>query len=188
MDLKFLRRRPLLEGVATSRRGEGARRYPGLLMVLGLLAVQAVFAGALAGQRHQDRPGALEAERAIAQLRSPYCPGLMLEICPSAPAAALRDSIYELAAAGAMANELVEWMLERHGEEYRGVPQRSGAGIWAWVMPPIALLVGIGLLLSWLRARNSPAAADATPAISEEERSELTAALRDWEATAEEDS
>jgi cytochrome c-type biogenesis protein CcmH/NrfF len=137
-------------------------------------------------QRHQDRPNAEQAEEAIGQLRSPYCPGLMLEVCPSPSAAMLRDSIYNLAAEGMTTDQLVEWMLTRHGEEWRGVPQRSGLGLLAWVMPPLALLIGVGVLVGWMRASRAQAeeAVAATPpseSISDTDRDKLTAALREWE-------
>jgi cytochrome c-type biogenesis protein CcmH len=134
-------------------------------------------------QRRQDQPNAEQAEAAIEQLRSPYCPGLMLEVCPSPNAAALRDSIYDLAAEGQTTDQIVEWMLARHGEEWRGVPQRSGAGLLAWVIPPLALLIGVGVLVGWLRASRAQAevAVPESEPISETDRDKLAAALREWE-------
>ncbi len=156
-----------------------------LLAALMLLFLAAPLA-AQPTQRAQE--GRKEAEAAIAQLRSPYCPGMMLENCTSSLAGALRDSIYDLAAQGASTGELVEWMLANHGEEYRGVPQRRGAGLWAWVMPPAAVLAAIGLLFVWFRAnRSSSTAAAPRPAsnLSDADRSELENALRDWERAGE---
>jgi cytochrome c-type biogenesis protein CcmH len=161
-----------------------ARSLPLLsLLLIGLLAAYAE------GQRRVDRPNAAEAERAISELRSPYCPGLMLETCPSPPAAALRDSLFDLAAEGLSAPEIVEWMLARHGEEWRAVPQRSGAGLWAWVMPPLAILIGVGAVIGWLRAnrREEQLVSEvSTPSdISDTEREELAVALRRWEESGE---
>lgn len=137
-------------------------------------------------QRAQE--GRKEAEAAIAQLRSPYCPGRMLENCTSSLAGALRDSIYDLAAQGADTEELVEWMLANHGEEYRGVPQRTGAGLWAWIMPPAAVIVALGLLLVWFRSsRSSSGGAVSQPSstLSDADRTQLANALRDWEKSGE---
>ena len=131
-----------------------------------------------------------EARRAISLLRSPYCPGFMLEVCPSAQAEALRDSIYDLAAQGMTSNELVEWMIANHGEEWRGLPQRSGIGLWAWIIPPLALLLGIGAFVGWLRAnrRSGPEEVAGEPSpISESDREQLTAAMRDWEESGQEE-
>jgi cytochrome c-type biogenesis protein CcmH len=167
--------------INSSRRLRAAR----FLTLLAALFLAFGLAGDLSAQRMIDRPNAGEAERAIAQLRSPYCPGLMLETCPSPPAAALRDSIYDLAAEGLSTPEIVEWMLARHGEEFRGVPQRSGAGLWAWVVPPLALLVGVGAVLGWLRANRSReeevVAAESPSDLSDDDRQKLAAALKDWE-------
>ena len=98
-----------------------------------------------------------EAEKAISGLLSPYCPGLMLEVCPSATAAALRDSIQALALQGRTSKELVAWMLGNHGEKYRAIPERSGAALWAWLMPPLAILFGLlSVILVVRRLRGAP--------------------------------
>ena len=88
------------------------------------------------------RPTA-EAEEAISQLKSPYCPGFMLEVCTSAQAAELRDTIQVQALEGKSSEELVEWMLGEYGEEYHAVPQHRGAGLLAWAAPPLAFVVGL---------------------------------------------
>jgi cytochrome c-type biogenesis protein CcmH/NrfF len=128
------------------------------------------------------RPNAAVANEAISQLRSPYCPGLMLEVCPSEPAVVLRDSIRDLAAEGYTSSQLVEWMLSNHGEEWRGVPKRSGAGLWAWLIPPLALVLGAGFVVYRLRdARPDMAPPLAGPELTEADRSELAAALEELE-------
>ncbi|MFO8175522.1 MAG: hypothetical protein R6T96_14640, partial [Longimicrobiales bacterium] len=60
-----------------------------------------------------------DGEAAIDRLRSPYCPGMMLETCPSPQAKLLRDSLQMLAWEGASTDSLVDWMLANHGDEYR---------------------------------------------------------------------
>jgi cytochrome c-type biogenesis protein CcmH/NrfF len=85
-----------------------------------------------------------EARAAISRLLSPYCPGLMLDQCPSDAARILRDSIHGLALQGWNSDAIEAWMLSNHGEAYRAVPKRSGAGLLAWLLPPIALLLGLG--------------------------------------------
>lgn len=85
-----------------------------------------------------------EARAAISRLLSPYCPGLMLDQCPSDNARILRDSIHALALQGWNSDAIEAWMLSNHGEEYRAVPKRSGAGLLAWILPPLALLFGLG--------------------------------------------
>lgn len=149
-----------------------------------VLALLLCAAAPLAAQTAQS-----EADRAIAQLRSPYCPGLMLEVCPSPQAAALRDSIRDLAAEGRTADQLVEWMIARHGEEWRGVPRQSGRGLWAWIIPPLVLLLGAGLVAQRLRGARAerPLAPEPSSSLSEAERARVAMALRQWEREDEED-
>ena len=96
------------------------------------------------------------AERAISQIESPWCPGLMLEVCPAAESRALRDSIHGLALEGWTEGEIVDWVLANHGERYLAVPRRHGTGLWAWVMPPLALILGAGVLVTFLRRARPP--------------------------------
>jgi cytochrome c-type biogenesis protein CcmH/NrfF len=141
-----------------------------------LLAAAPVFA--------QDRTPASEAValEAISQIRSPYCPGLMLEVCPSQQADLLRDSIRTMAAQGMPAQQIVERVLAAHGEQYRGLPKKSGAGMWAWVMPPLVLLLGLAAVaVGIVRLRRGragqPEEPEAEP-LSDEEQARLEAALR----------
>lgn len=123
------------------------------------------------------------ADEAISKLRSPFCPGLMLEVCPSFEAEALRDSIQMGAVQGLSADSLVEWMIAGHGEEYRAFPKRTGAGLLAWVAPPVALLMGLGLVVIVLRRRRGrePVAAGAG-GLTDEEQARLDEALAELEA------
>lgn len=122
-----------------------------------------------------------EAQEAISRVRSPFCPGLMLEVCPSAPAQALRDSLDAQAAAGLPADSLVERVVASYGEEYRAVPKASGAGLWAWVAPPAALAAGLGLVLVALRRMRVPAGVRPAAELSDEEKERVRRALADFE-------
>jgi len=128
-----------------------------------------------------------EGDAAIGRLRSPFCPGLMLEVCPTPQAKMLRDSLQLLAQGGAPADSLVNWMLANHGEEYRAVPQTRGSGLWAWIMPPLALLGG--LLSVIVALRHFRARRDADPPLmrplSEEDESVLASAIQELKAAEE---
>jgi cytochrome c-type biogenesis protein CcmH/NrfF len=165
-----------LEGRKVRLRG---LRGLGLLVVALMIVVAAAPVSAQVPAAEAQKT----ADAAIARLRSPYCPGLMLEVCPSGPAEMLRDSIRAAAAAGQSASAIVEDVLARHGEEWRAVPRRSGTGLLAWLIMPLALVIG-GLVL-WKRVsvmrRQGPALAAAGAPMSDEERMRLNAALREFE-------
>jgi cytochrome c-type biogenesis protein CcmH/NrfF len=171
-------------------RGNGqqgkVRAVPGRAALMAVLLVAVIATSPVDAQRGGAQA---EAQKAISDLRSPYCPGLMLEVCPSPAAEALRDSIVELAETGLAAPALVEWMIARHGEEWRGTPKRSGAGLWAWLGPPAGLLIAVLVFLGMLRrmrGRTRPAAVTTEPRLSEAEQAELAAALREFEEQPEE--
>jgi cytochrome c-type biogenesis protein CcmH/NrfF len=155
------------------------RRILGLVAVVAMLVVAATSAPAQVTAEQAQKT----ADAAIARLRSPYCPGLMLEVCPSSQAELLRDSIRTAAAQGQSAEQIVEDVLARHGEEWRAVPKRSGAGLLAWLILPMSLVVG-GLVL-WGRIKvmrsQGPALSAAGAPVSDEERARLDAALREFE-------
>jgi cytochrome c-type biogenesis protein CcmH/NrfF len=119
----------------------------------------------------------------------PYCPGLMLGICTASQSEFLRDSINALAEEGWSSEELVEWTIANHGEEFRAVPLRSGWGIWAWVLPPAGLLLGLSLIVLFLRHRVRRGAGDmqlerdgsVSGAVSSEEEAKLRSAIREIE-------
>jgi len=153
--------------------------------VLALFVVLPMASGAAQQAPKLDEPVQPnpEGNAAISRLRSPFCPGMMLETCPSPQAKILRDSIQAMAWEGASSDSLVEWMLGNYGEEYRAVPRAAGSGLWAWVMPPLALLAGliiVAFALQHFRARRE--AEKQKPEdkeISSEDESVLEAALKE---------
>jgi len=105
----------------------------------------------------------------------------MLEVCPSPSAKLLRDTLQVMAQGGAPADSLVSWMLANYGEEYRAVPQKRGSGLWAWIMPPLALLGGllsVIVALRHFRARPEADPPEMKP-LSEEDESILASALEE---------
>ena len=122
-----------------------------------------------------------EGDAAIDRLLSPYCPGLMLEVCPSPQAKLLRDSLQVMAHNGATADSLVSWMLGMYGEKYRAVPRIWGSGLFAWLMPPVILLGGfllVVLVLKRFRGRQVDSAPALDP-LSTEDESLLASALQE---------
>ena len=160
-----------------------------LALVLALIAPPASPSSAVQSRVPQTHA---EAREAISKLRSPFCPGLMLEVCPTANAQALRDSIDGDARQGLTADSLVEKVVATYGEEYRAFPKRTGAGLLAWVMPPAALLLGLGLVIVALRRLRAPTdalgSAGGAEALTIDEQARLEAALAELEAEDEEDA
>lgn len=120
-----------------------------------------------------------EAREAIDGLKSPYCPGMMLEVCPSPGGAMLRDSIQARATRGMPSEEIIQGVLDEYGEEWRAEPLASGTGLWAWVLPPAAILVGLGVVGLILARRKRPGAPGEGREVRPEEEARLRRALEE---------
>lgn len=120
-----------------------------------------------------------EAKVAIDGLKSPYCPGQMLEVCPSPGGALLRDSIQRMAEAGISGDSIIELVLADYGEQWRAEPTRSGTGLWAWLLPPAALMAGLGAVSVVLaRRRREEEVATLRPDPSAADEARIREALR----------
>ena len=111
----------------------------------------------------------------------------MLQVCSSYSGAALRDSIQAMAREGWTTDELVEWVLANHGEEYLAYPDSSGTGLLAWIVPPAALLLGILVVVSTLRymRQSAPPVQTANTEFSDDEEDRLREAMKDMDSAEE---
>jgi cytochrome c-type biogenesis protein CcmH/NrfF len=187
-----------LQSSVFSLQSAGGRCRAGWRALGVVLLVAGLFAVPVEAQREvvpgkASTIGTAESEAvaraAFFQLRSPATPSHTLDMCPHGNAEALRDTIRFAAAEGQTVEQIVEGVIARHGDHMRIVPERRGAGLWAWVMPPFVLLAGAGLLtfgLRKLRGSGGRAEADPDPQLSDEDRRRLDEALAELEASQEE--
>ena len=157
------------------------------LAVLLILALPAMVTGQAQYEQPPEGDGPYvrhpEAAKAIKQLKSPYCPGFMLEVCSSGGGAALRDSIETLADQGWQSDSIVAWVLANHGDTLLALPPARGKALVAWVVPPLAVAVGVGLVVfALLRMRRARSVGETAPELTQEDEATLREALRDLEA------
>lgn len=118
------------------------------------------------------------------KVMSPYCPGVTLHDCPSQKALDLRDDIEGYARDGMTEGEIMNRLEADFGPAIRAEPSSDGAGILAWILPSIALLIGGGLAWTlvrrWLERTRRTEAAESQPivTVSGDERKRLDAELR----------
>jgi cytochrome c-type biogenesis protein CcmH/NrfF len=123
-----------------------------------------------------------EAAEAISRVKSPYCPGLMLEVCPSGGGIALRDTIEGLAEDGWSADSIVNWLLANHGDTLLALPPAQGKGLVAWIVPPIAVVAGLSLVVVALRRmRREQPTVELGDDLTPDQKRELESAMKELE-------
>lgn len=155
-----------------------------------LIAALALVPTAAVAQRPPSTGEAMtvhpEARAAIDRIKSPYCPGMMLEVCTSEGGAMLRDSIQRMAQRGLSADSIVEVIIGQYGEQWRALPQRAGSGLWAWLLPPVVLVGGLGAV-GLVLARRKQVARDTSrdeavlAALQPEDEARIRSALKELE-------
>jgi len=123
------------------------------LVLLALVALASAASAASDGGFSRE----LESE-----LMSPYCPGRSLIECPSPQATELRLWIQAQEEAGVSRSDVEARLFEQFGDQLRHSPRAEGWGLWAYLVPGLAMLAGGVLVLGFLRRR--PAALAAAPA------------------------
>jgi len=87
-----------------------------------------------------------QVNRVASQLNCPTCQSLNLEDCRTQTCEQWRDNIKDLLAQGYTEQEVLEWHIARFGVEVLQEPPKAGAGLFAWLLPALGLLVGSGWL------------------------------------------
>lgn len=136
-----------------------------LLVGLLVLPVTAVFSAA------QNTPSdtLLEARvRAVAsELRCPVCQGESIQDSPSALAQEMRTIVREQLAAGKSPDDVKRYFTDKYGEWILLRPRAVGWNVLVYVLPLIALLVGVAVVMrstrTWAARSHGAPVLDAEP-------------------------
>lgn len=114
-----------------------------------------------------------------AQVMSPYCPGVTLQDCTSGKANELRDRIVGWAEDGMSEHLILARLEDEFGPSIRAAPPSEGAGIVAWILPSLALILGAaGALFALRRWRSRVPPGQRVVTISSEDRRRIDDELR----------
>ena len=121
-------------------------------MRLWLPLVAIVLLGPALGRAQQPAAPISEAEvHAIAaQLRCVVCQNLSVADSPSEMAGQMRGVIRERLAAGERPDQVVRYFVDKYGEWILLAPPRRGFTLLVWIAPPLAVVLGVGIVVALL--------------------------------------
>lgn len=99
----------------------------------------------------------------------PICPGETIDQSQVELAKQMRAVVREKLAEGWTGGQIQAFFVERYGPGVLAAPPQSGFNLVAWVVPPIALGIGVAVLWLALRALRQPASAQRQSAAPESE-------------------
>jgi cytochrome c-type biogenesis protein CcmH len=137
------------------------RRRAALLMIAVLLMMAAVPAVCRGGDVAGPMAVSEDTVDAVAaRLRCVVCQNLSVADSPSEMAHQMRAIVRERLASGETPEQVIAYFVERYGEWILLTPTARGFNLLVWVMPVVALGVGVLVvavsLRRWTRARTSP--------------------------------
>jgi len=154
-------------------RGVG-RGVWGLALSLSLLTASRAPTQSPAPDAPRSTPSAADSiletrtREVASQLRCPVCQGESIEQSPSELAQELKSVVREQLAAGRTPDEVRQYFVGRYGEWILLKPETTGFNRVVYVVPPLLLLLGAGLVVllvrKWTRAPAGPPAPAGGPA------------------------
>ncbi|MGH2607016.1 MAG: cytochrome c-type biogenesis protein [Anaerolineales bacterium] len=128
-----------------------------LLLAGALLAGMLTVAAARAQEGGGEGPTDDEVNRVAKKLYCPVCPNTPLDVCETKACQDWRAQIRDQLAAGWTEEQVLAYFVEQYGERVLAEPQRKGFTSLVWILPLIAItlgLTGLGRVVrDWRRAR-----------------------------------
>lgn len=146
---------------------------------VGVALAVLLLAAPVAAQQPATPISETEAYEIASELRCVVCQNLSVADSPSEMASQMRELVRERLRAGENREQVLQYFVDRYGEWILLAPRRSGFNLLVWVLPFVAVVVGLGivavLLRRWTRRAPSPAAAGPAldPAMRERIRREI---------------
>ena len=98
------------------------------------------------------------------QMYCPVCENTPLDVCPTQACIEWRELIREMLAEGKTETEIKQYFVNRFGDRVLAAPPARGLNWLVYLIPPVAILAGVLILYSALRALRRPSPQDPTPA------------------------
>ncbi|MAT96248.1 MAG: hypothetical protein CL608_03820 [Anaerolineaceae bacterium] len=153
-------------------------------LLLALLTIAASFY-AVSLVQAQTVPTDDEVNAIARKLYCPVCPNTPLDVCETQACADWRAQIRDQLADGWPEEQVMAYFVEQYGERVLAEPERSGFNSLVWILPVVAVALGLfvafQVLRSWRRSDvgSVETAVPTAPAISPETRAKIERELKE---------
>jgi len=153
-------------------------------VLLSLLALLASLLAATTVQAQEGtEPSDDEVNRIARQLYCPVCPSTPLDVCESKACQDWRAQIRDQLARGWSEEQIIDYFVTQYGERVLAEPRRAGFTSLVWVLPILAVAVGLTIavqvLKGWRRGSAQAAAPEPTLEVPPEMAARLEQELRE---------
>ncbi len=92
------------------------------------------------------------------EIYCPVCENIPLDVCPTEACAQWRELIRQKLALGWSHDQVKEYFVQQYGDRVLAAPPARGLNWLAYLLPPVVILAGAGLVFYTIRkARRAPA-------------------------------
>lgn len=121
-------------------------------LVLGLLLLVVGVSAVAAEDLYSERTMKL-----ASRMQCPVCSGQSVADSQVTLARQMRDVIEQMVQEGQTDEEIIAYFKARYGENIMLEPSRSGINLALWWIPPVVLLIGLVIVVLYLREGKQPA-------------------------------
>lgn len=136
-------------------------------LIISLLAILASFIAVAVVYAQDGKPVSDDdVNRVAKQLYCPVCPNTPLDVCETKACKDWRAQIKDQLAAGWSDDKVIEYFVAQYGERVLAEPKRRGFTSFVWLLPIVALAIGlvvvVQIMRSWKSQRRVPAPVQST--------------------------
>jgi cytochrome c-type biogenesis protein CcmH len=135
------------------------RAFSATLLGLMLMAMISTAPAAAQGSPPTDD----EVNAIAKQLYCPVCENIPLDVCGTTACEQWRQVIRDKLSQGWSEDEIKAYFVAQYGDRVSATPPASGFNWLVYVLPPLAFLLGVGILARLFQAWRKPAKAQPLP-------------------------
>ena len=122
-----------------------------LISLFVIISVLIIFTGSVAADEPIPTPSEDDVNNIAKNMFCPKCENTPLDVCGTEACEFWREEIADLLMLGYSEDEIYDYFYERHGDIVLSIPRLKGFNLFIYVIPAVALLIGIIFLVRYMR-------------------------------------